>query len=383
MIESTPQQIIFGKGQRHKLLSQISNLDRSRTLIIAAKHITDNQVEVCSLISAIQANEFEFYSDFSLNPKLDDACKGASLYKSFEPTLMLAVGGGSVIDMAKLSRAIGSQEMDALNIATGSQTIKERGCTLIAMPTTAGTGSESTHFAVVYVNGEKYSLAHPWILPEYAIIDPLLTYSLPSDETAYGGMDALCQAIESYWSLGSTNVSQILAAEAMGLIWNNIEGAVNQPTEKIRANMAKGANLAGQAINLSKTTAPHALSYYLTSHHGVPHGHAVGLFLGAFFLANEGLDQPDSGNVNLRKKSKNNLQDIYKILDIKPATAEAAEKKFNELLKKIGLKTRLRDVGVSKKELNKIVLSVNVERLANNPIPLTHKDLYAILAQIY
>ena len=220
-------------------------------------------------------------------------------------------------------------------------------------------------------------------MPEYAIIDPTLTYSLHPDETAYGGMDALCQAIESYWSLGSTTVSQKLAAEAMTLVWNNLEDAVIRPTENIRSDMARGANLSGQAINISKTTAPHALSYYLTSHHGVPHGHAVALSLGAFFIANEKFDETETSDSPCQKTSKQNLQNIYRILRINPATAVAAEKTFNELLKKVGLKSRLRDVGVTKEELNDMVLSVNVERLANHPVPLSHEDLYAILEKIY
>ena len=150
---------------------------------------------------------------------------------------------------------------------------------MIAIPTTAGTGSEATHFAVVYVDGEKYSLAHPYLVPAYAVIDPLLTYSLPAGVTAASGLDAFCQAIESIWAVGATDVSHTFATEAARLAVQHLRAAVQNPTDTARAGMCRAAHLSGKAINISKTTAPHALSYVLTAEYGLAHGVAVALTL--------------------------------------------------------------------------------------------------------
>ena len=187
------------------------------------------------------------------------------------------------------------------------------------------------------------------------ILDPQFTESLPPSITAISGVDALCQAIESCWSINSTRQSKKYAKEAIAIILSNLKSAVKNPSHRNRLNMVKAANLAGKAINISKTTAPHALSYTLTSNFNVPHGQAVSVFLPPFLEYNYQY-----------------CKDIYKL-----------KNKILELMMDIGLKITLSELGIHKKtDLKKILDNVDTERLINNPRKITKSDLKNIIKQI-
>ncbi len=226
------------------------------------------------------------FSGFELNPKLHDVERGVELYRSANPDMIIALGGGTAIDLSKSIRAVASQDASAHAVVTGKAPIRESGPPLIAIPTTAGTGSEATHFAVVYIKNEKFSLAHPSLLPDYALVDPMLTHSLPSEMTAATGLDAFCQAIESIWAIGATDQSLGYAQQAVRLASEHLVSATCNPTRAARRGMAEASHLAGKAIDISKTTASHALSYPITSRYGIPHGMAVALSLSPMLAFN-------------------------------------------------------------------------------------------------
>ena len=156
---------------------------------------------------------------------------------------------------------------------------------LVCIPTTAGTGSEATHFAVIYVDGKKKSIASQQLLPDVVILDPQLTDNMPAYVSACSGFDALCQA--TYWSRAATPLSQLYAALTIKVLIVELPQAVNSNSRLVRDKMQMAANWAGKAINISKTTAPHAMSYVITQEFGIPHGHAVALTLGKFFTLHE------------------------------------------------------------------------------------------------
>ncbi len=206
----------------------------------------------------------EFF-DFSENPKMVDVNRGVSLINDVKPDVIVAVGGGSVIDMAKLIRHF-SETPSAF---------------LAAIPTTAGTGSEATSFAVCYIDGVKHSIADPHMLPNESMLYPPFTFGNSRYLTSCTGFDALAQAIEAYWNVNATEQSDHYAVQAIELIFPTLPK--NELTGNDRKKLLIGANLAGRAINITKTTIPHALSYVLTSKYGYPHGHAVALTF-PFFL---------------------------------------------------------------------------------------------------
>lgn len=317
------------------------------------------------------------FCDFSVNPKLEDALPGIELLTQFQPDMVIAVGGGSVIDMGKLITALSAHPGSNYRSILKNSSITASGPPLVAIPTTAGTGSEATHFAVAYMDQKKHSLAHRSILPDYAIIDPELMYNTSSYQTAVSGMDALCQAVESYWSVHSTVQSREFASQAIKIILASITDAVNKKTIESRQEMARGANLAGKAIDMTKTTAPHAMSYALTTHYSIPHGHAVALILGKFFIINEAnCDALSDKRGKLHFSGI--LKELYALFDCRDGY-DCADKWYH-CMKAIGLEADISTFGVKdEKDYNLIIESVNPERLENHPVRLNR----ALLSQVF
>jgi len=318
------------------------------------------------------------FVDFEVNPKLAGVLACAEKIREAKPDLLMVVGGGSAMDVAKLANWFASAEgvVDAFLAGESS----EVGCRLplVAIPTTAGSGAEATHFAVVYVDGVKKSAAHVSMRPVAAVVDPQLTAQLPVTITAHSGLDALCQSIESIWSVGANEESLGYATEALGLIWNHLEQAVNQPTPKSRAAMARGSHLAGQAINITKTTLPHALSYSITTQYGVPHGAAVALTLGPALIYNEAVSDADCvdsrGSASVRKR----IDSIRHIMG--EASVEGCAAQVRSLLGSFACPATLREAGITNEnQLRAISQDVNVERLSNNPRRISEQEILNLL----
>lgn len=322
------------------------------------------------------------YSDFSINPKIEDVINGARLVNKFKPQLMIAVGGGSVLDTAKLIASLPADLNRSLSIITGKSSILLREFPLIAIPTTAGSGSESTHFAVVYLNGVKYSVADQSLIPEYAILEPELTYSMSKRLTAITALDAFSQAIESYWAVGTTHESRNYARQSIELIRNNYYKVVSDPDKHSRALIMKASFLAGKAINITKTTAPHAFSYGLTSNYNIPHGHAVALTLGKFILLHmESTLKIYNDGVNEASFNKT-MTDLLNILGF--GSALQADRELKNMLIAGGLETELKYLGVKdKNDINNLSLQINTERLNNHPIKINREIAYKIFNDIY
>ena len=252
---------------------------------------------------------------------------------------------------------------------------------LVAVPTTSGSGSEATHFAVVYIERKKYSVAHRSLRPSVAIVDPLLTYGLSPRLTAIAGMDALCQAIESLWSVGSCAESESWASEAVTLIMAILEVAVLKPTPASRESMSRAAHLAGKAIDITKTTAPHALSYALTTEYGIPHGHAVALTLGSLLEFNFNVSDENSND----SRGASHVREVLKTICSLMGARDCAESResIGRLMDSIGLETHLGPLGITTPLMcATLAARVNPERLANNPRLATREQLSELLAQL-
>lgn len=317
------------------------------------------------------------FNDFSANPKIEDIKKAIVLCQQAKPDAILAIGGGSAIDLAKATKALGQARV-SVESAVVSNEIHPLDCPLIVMPTTAGTGSEATHFAVVYINGKKYSLAHPKMLPDFAIVDPQFSNNMSCQLRAVTGMDALCQAIESYWAVSSTHQSQELAMLAIKLIVNNFEASMSEHNTQARECMAEASYYAGAAINLTKTTAPHALSYWLTSQYHIPHGHAVALNCARFIYAhgtNLGQLSPSLSKTEHHKT----MESLYHAFGCKDAVSTA--KWFNQLLNKLSLGSDWPQLGLNAKKIaQELVSNCNLERMQNNPKQFSEQELIELIS---
>ncbi|MCK4913260.1 MAG: phosphonoacetaldehyde reductase [Planctomycetes bacterium] len=320
-----------------------------------------------------------FY-DFSSNPKIEDVNKGLEAFKKIRPDVVIGVGGGSVIDMAKLINFFASNELEPSEYLKNPESKINISRPLIAIPTTAGSGSEATAFAVLYIDKEKFSIDNEFVLPDVAIVDPDLTTSLPEYITAVTGMDALCQAIESYWCINSTDESKEFAKKAIELVMKNLKTAVNNPDRNSRLAMARAANLAGKAINITKTTAPHAISYPLTSYFGIAHGHAVALTLPAMLEYNAAVTDEDLLDNRGCDYVKKTINEIANILGCK--NVDEAKEKITKLMENIGLETGLSKIKTKKDIVATICDGFNQARAANNPRKVTKQALREILRAV-
>lgn len=321
------------------------------------------------------------FNDFSPNPTAEDVARGVALFRAAACDIVIAVGGGSALDIAKVINLCGSHDGDSTDYLVKRRVFTTGGLPMVAIPTTSGTGAEVTQFATIYVDGKKYSAAHPMMRPDHALLIPSLTRSLTPSLTASTGIDALAQGIESLWSVNATEVSRDYARQAIELAFTNLPGAVNHPSDVHREHMMTAAHLAGEAINISRTTAPHALSYAMTIGFGVSHGHAVGLTLGAICEHNSEVVNGDVIDDRGTSYVRARLSQVCQLLGC--TDGAQARGQLTSLMQQLGLETRLRELGMTRADLPTIAGSVNDERLANNPRRLSRQDVGRILESIY
>ncbi|MBI2452632.1 MAG: phosphonoacetaldehyde reductase [Parcubacteria group bacterium] len=372
----------FGTGSVVQLRKILESEKPGKIFLVFGKGAYEKSGAEAALSQLLAGIDVFRFSDFEENPKIEDVRKGIEQFRSFEPDLVLACGGGSALDMAKSINVLAVQEGDPLDFVLKKKEIIRSPKPLVAVPTTAGTGAETTHFAVIYAGKTKYSLAHPFVSPKYSIVDPQFTFSLPAAITASTGMDALAQAIESFWSNKSTEESKGYAREAISLILPNLAVAVSAPTPEARGAMSKGAHVAGKAINISFTTACHAISYPITSYFGVPHGHAVALTLPGMILFNSEVDENTANDVRGLDYVKNMMQELLGLLGAEDAVV--AKEKLERLMDDIGLERNLSKLGAGSAESRQLIVEhgFNPERVKNNPRILTAEALRFILKEI-
>ena len=215
------------------------------------------------------------FSGFTSNPKYEEMLDGLKMFKENGCDAIVSVGGGSCIDVAKVIKLSLNADLNSA-VPTFKQEYKYTDIKHICLPTTSGTGSESTRHAVLYLNGVKQSIAHPSNVPDYVILCPKFIVTVPEYQKKATMMDALCQSIESLWSRKATKDSRKYAKAALKLFEENYEGYLKLDEKAIK-NIQVAANLSGKAINISETTAAHAMSYKITSLYNIPHGHAVAM----------------------------------------------------------------------------------------------------------
>lgn len=345
----------IGPGSLAKVFEVLEKLQAKRVFLVTGKNAYTACGAEAGLVDAFAGREIFRFVNFHENPDIDGIVDGIAKLREFKPDVVVTVGGGSAMDTAKAINALAVQDGNPRDYISGNVKISEKSLPLIAIPTTSGTGSESTHFAVVYMDNQKYSLADQSLLPDYAIVDAKLTYSLSKSVTATSGADALCQAIEAWWSVNATDESKQYAKHALELALGNFQATVNSPDEVSRNAMSEAAHLAGKAINISKTTAAHALSYPFTAHFGITHGNAVAILLPAVMRFNGEIPE---------------LSDLV------------TPEKLKEIFTSIGFEMKLSAFGVKAEDLDRMLDEVSVERMKNNPREVTRADARRILESV-
>ena len=310
-------------------------------------------------------------------PTLELVETGLAAFRRHGPDLIVAVGGGSVLDTAKAIRVLAAQTSPPRSVVLATPRRPATGPPLVAIPTTAGSGAEATAFAVVYVDGRKHSLAHPSVRPDLAILESRLTHSLPPAVTAASGFDAVSHAIESFWSIRSTSRSRDHSRRALAQLLPDLPAAVSRPTPAIRRALLEGAHEAGQAINLAQTTAGHGLTYGLTARYGLPHGAAVALVLPGLLGFNAQIAADDCQDRRGAAFVRQRLAELYRLLGA--AGPDTARAQLEGLIRSVGLASR-QAVDQPSATLDQLLADTNPARLNNNPRRMTpdvQRDLLA------
>lgn len=334
-------------------------------------------------IEALPVKARVMFSDFTPNPLYEQVCNGIELLKSSNCDTILAVGGGSAIDVAKcIKLAVLAEEGNAAIIPPLVSTrVACDGAKLpfIAIPTTAGTGSESTHNAVMYYGGAKQTVTNDGVLPDYAILEPSVLKTLPLYQKKCTMMDALCQGIESWWSVNSTDESYEYSRKAIELIMANWRKYIFENDDEADVQIMLAANYGGRAINITATTAAHAMSYKITSLYQFPHGHAVAVCLPEiweYMLGNIDKCIDSRGQEYL----KSIFNDIAEAIGV--ATPPEAIALFRNMMKHLELTNPISDLNHRILDLDVLSTSVNPIRLKNNPIGLDAEAIKTIYSSI-
>ncbi len=353
------QKIIYGADDLAQIVSRFN-----KPLLVHEDFY--NSFSIKNILDAVPHSDF---TQFSSNPLYEDVCKGVDLFKNENCDAIIVVGGGSAIDVAKCIKLFCKMNP---NINYLEQEKKDTGIELIAIPTTAGTGSESTKHAVIYYEGNKQSISHDSIVPNCAILIPELLEGLPVYQKKCTMLDALCQAVESWWSVNSTDESKEFSKRAIQLIRENWEDYIINNSKKAAEGILKAANFAGQAINITATTAAHAMSYKITSMYNFPHGHAVAVCLSKVweYMLSHFDGCTDARGVEYLKQTMNEIEEYISL------------KEFNALLEKMQMNYPKSAHKANDSEI--LAASVNPVRLKNNPVYLSTevlKEMYGGIIQ--
>lgn len=327
--------------------------------------------------SFFSTNEYIHFSDFEVNPKISDGIKGLQIAQEGNIDLILAVGGGSVIDMAKMIKAFLVAPNDTEALVRGEKQVPNTNIPLIAVPTTAGSGSEATHFAVVYIGKEKFSLASPYLLPEEAILNGKLLKSASAYQKAINGLDALAQAIEGAWAVASTKENRAWSFKAIRLLSRHLPDMVKGGSTEDLQNIMLASNLAGKSINITKTTAPHAFSYAFTSYHNIAHGHAVWLTLPEIFAIHMTAKDKKITDPRGADFFTNLMKEIAHEMGIKSASKSAFT--LRSFMKEIGVEPDMGKLGIKTQEQRRFIADkINLQRFSNNPVAIRNEEIKLI-----
>lgn len=378
-------QIVLGKKNlKEELKSFFQEHTFRRIFLVAGSSFSKLPIgeELQELFSELYI-AFYHFSDFRANPRLEEVEEGIKAFSAFRGDSILAVGGGSALDTAKCIKLFTGLSKDRPYL---EQEFRENDIPLLVHPTTAGTGSESTPFAVIYQDGEKCSVEHESIYPKYRIEDARSLRSLPLYQKKATLLDALSHAMEAIWSKYSNEDSRAYGQKAISLILMNYKAYLSLENEKDAKNLggaaalegllkqvledvAEAANLAGKAIAVTKTTAGHALSYKLGSIYQLPHGLATAIVNRALY--------PFMCREKNRMTDPENLLFLAKCFSVE--TEEEGAKRYREILEDLEI---LPTLSVKEGDLENLVAAVNPERLSNHPIALREEDIGLLYKEI-
>ena len=366
-----PVAIRFGNGRVREIKDVAAEMGLTEGGLLVSEHLFAKNGTAEKIVKDSEGAISEIFSDFSPNPDVTEVDKAAALIRDKHLKFVVAMGGGSAMDLAKSAASIALTNDSIAEYHGTGKAMPQEHLPIIAVPTTAGTGSEVTCVSVLTNRalGKKAPIVSDGFFPSVAIIDPELTYSVPPHVTASTGMDVLSQAIEGYWSKGHQPICDACAIHAAPLVFKYLPIAVAEPDNaEARQKMCEASVIAGLAFTLPKTTSSHACSFPLTNIHGIPHGEACGLTLDWCARIN-------------KDAQHGRVQEFARAIGFENVDAMADA--IHELKVKVGLRTGLKDLNLNAEQIADLVRISRHPNLYNNPVEITDEmlqDMYEHLA---
>lgn len=373
-----PQKIVFGTGCIQTLVDDYKQLGKQRLFVLTAPPIRPLIEDALAELTAAGIS-IEVYDQVMAEPTLNDFNRILEYARQFDADSVVGIGGGSVLDVAKLVAAFAKSEQQAAD-CFGTGFIKAKGLWLACLPTTAGTGAEVSPNAILLDERDhlKKGIVSPYLIADAAYVDPKLTWTVPAKVTADTGMDALTHCIEAYTNKFAHPAVDIYALQGIRLIAANLERAVKDGKDvEARETLALGSLYGGLCLGPVNTAAVHALSYPLGGEFHIPHGLSNAILLPSVMKFNR--------PANLKRYAE-----VAVALGCEPGkddneTAQRGVDFIYQLADTVGIPKKLTDLGIPQTAVDGMAkAAMEVQRLLkNNPREVTEQDARDIYNSLY
>ncbi len=373
IVFNQPGKVLFYKNSLNDL-GTIAKSFGKKTLVVTGKTFAKKYGYIERIRNILESNGLHvtFFSEVEPNPSIRTVERGIKVAKKEKVDLYIAFGGGSAIDAMKAINVVDSLGGKVTDYFYPN-VVEDKVKPMIAIPTTHGTGSEVTKYSILTdtENVRKIAISGPGIVPDIALLDPLVLKHLPSSISASTGLDALSHAIEAYFSKKSDAMSDIFALESVNIIFNYLPCAVKGDM-KCREHMFFASLLAGIAINHAGTNIAHGLSYYLTVSKNVPHGFACALILSeAVEILSEALPEK--------------TERMAKKLGLEVEYSKTLKRNIKNLLKEVGAPTNLEEIGFHREDIGILIEEALGYRrnLENSPLKVGEEIIKTIYENLF
>ncbi len=359
---NSPVEIVFGSHKLNDLYNILKDSSLSNGMLVCDPYFINTGL-ANKVMHYSKGLLTDIFFDIKPNPTINSVDKCADVIRRKDIKFLAAIGGGSALDCAKAAASVCKTQLSIVHFHSGDRYFTNSHIPVIAIPTTAGTGSEVSNEAVLTdpIRGIKSPIVCDNFYPAIAIVDPVLTLSLPKKATASTGFDALAHALEAFWSRYHKPASDELATQAAKLIFENLYKAYEDGTDlEVREKMSEASILAGLAVNISSTTASHACSYPLTYLYNMRHGEACAFTLDSFLRIN--LDTEYDRLYQFAKEI--DFKDAYDMAD------EIAKMKVS-----LGINSTLKEAGIDASEIDNLSILSMQPDMINNPIFISIEKL--------
>ncbi len=366
-----PTRIVYGVGKLETLSDEVRGIagDGANVFLVTGRSFLRDRGILQDVLDDLSGFSVTLHDRANPFPSPDDADAAARHCRESEADVVVAIGGGSALDLAKAAAILATQDGSSKDYMGGGASFENAGLPFIAVPTTSGSSSEVTSGSALWDWEVKnhFGLSSPMMFPDVAIVDPKLAMTMDQNLAANTGMDAFTSAFESYWNVNSEPISDALALEVIRIYSQNLVRSAIQGDMESRAACALAATMSGVGYSNSPPNACHGIGSPLTLFWNVEHGQAVGISLAPL----------------LRWNARAIAHKMPALLTALGAeSVDAACDKITEIMDRCGLHTRLSELGVGRDGIPLIVEHSRWERLGFMPEPMTEEELGEMLVGI-